>query len=76
MYKAANYPTNRGLFMSDKKLKVIPSLPELKAIKEKRADVVVHSVGLGLRGDIIIPKAGVVNEVDRSQLSFLETLGL
>ena len=62
--------------MSEKKLKIIPSVPELMAIKEKRVDVVVHSVGLGLRGEIILPKAGVVKEVDRSQLSFLEMLGL
>ncbi len=62
--------------MSEKKLKIIPSVPELMAIKEKRVEVVVHSVGLGLRGEIILPKAGVVKEVDRSQLSFLEMLGL
>ena len=41
-----------------------------------RVEVVGHSVGLGLRGEIILPKAGVVKEVDRSQLSFLEMLGL
>ena len=62
--------------MSEKKLKIIPSVPELMAIKEKRVEVVVHSVGLGLRGEIILPKAGVVKDVDRSQLSFLEMLGL